>query len=208
MTISTALEHRRIKQDKCIDNYIHFLVEYLACSKYSVSDTCYHQLLLLASSILLILLLILSSLFLFYWPLFKCRLERAAGESRGKERETGKRELGDPEDRVLPPAGVDKFIEQFTWSPVLRVVCFWGFLGGLFVCCFLGPPLWHIEVPRLGVEALNWRGSCRPTPQQCRMWNLRCICDLHHSSWQCRILNPLREARDRTCILIYPSWVH
>ena len=28
------------------------------------------------------------------------------------------------------------------------------------------------------------------------------ICDLHHSSLQCRIFNPLREARDRTCILM------
>ena len=23
-----------------------------------------------------------------------------------------------------------------------------------------------------------------------------CVCDLHHSSWQCQILNPLIEARD------------
>ena len=28
------------------------------------------------------------------------------------------------------------------------------------------------------------------------------ICDLHHSSWQCQILNPLSEARDWTCILM------
>ena len=27
------------------------------------------------------------------------------------------------------------------------------------------------------------------------------ICDLHHSLWQCWITNPLREARDQTCIL-------
>ena len=27
------------------------------------------------------------------------------------------------------------------------------------------------------------------------------ICDLHHSLWQHWILNPLSEARDRTCIL-------
>ena len=29
-----------------------------------------------------------------------------------------------------------------------------------------------------------------------------CICDLHHSSQQLRILNPLSEGRDRTCILM------
>ena len=29
------------------------------------------------------------------------------------------------------------------------------------------------------------------------------VCDLHHSSWQRQILNPLSRARDRTCILMY-----
>ena len=28
------------------------------------------------------------------------------------------------------------------------------------------------------------------------------ICDPHHSSWQQRILNPLCEARDQTCIFM------
>ena len=32
-----------------------------------------------------------------------------------------------------------------------------------------------------------------------------CICNLHHSSWQHRILNPLSKARDRTCNLMVPS---
>ena len=32
--------------------------------------------------------------------------------------------------------------------------------------------------------------------------DLSCVCDLHHSSWQCQILNTLNEARDSTCILI------
>ena len=34
------------------------------------------------------------------------------------------------------------------------------------------------------------------------------VSDLHHSSWQCPILNPLNEARDWTCILMNTSWVH
>ena len=29
-----------------------------------------------------------------------------------------------------------------------------------------------------------------------------CVCDLHHSSRQCQILNPLSEARDQTHILM------
>ena len=33
------------------------------------------------------------------------------------------------------------------------------------------------------------------------------VCDLHHSSPQCRILNPLREARDRTRNLMVPSQI-
>ena len=39
--------------------------------------------------------------------------------------------------------------------------------------------------------------SARPE----RVW------DLHYSSRQCRILNPLSEARNRTCVLIDTSWV-
>ena len=34
-----------------------------------------------------------------------------------------------------------------------------------------------------------------------------CIWDLHHSLQQCRILNPLSEARDRTHNLKVPSWI-
>ena len=31
------------------------------------------------------------------------------------------------------------------------------------------------------------------------------VCNLHHSSWQCQILNPMSEARDWTCNLMVPS---
>ena len=37
--------------------------------------------------------------------------------------------------------------------------------------------------------------------------DLSCICDLHRSSWQCRIPNPLSEARDQTHILMDTSRV-
>ena len=62
----------------------------------------------------------------------------------------------------------------------------------------------HMEVPRLRVE-LELQllaaaiAAAAPDPSY--------IDDLHHSSWQHRILNPLSEARDRTCILIDTSWV-
>jgi len=39
-------------------------------------------------------------------------------------------------------------------------------------------------------------------------WDLNCVCDLHHNSQQCQILNPLSEARDWTHILMNTSQVH
>ena len=38
------------------------------------------------------------------------------------------------------------------------------------------------------------------------MWNPSHICDLHHSSWQHWIPNPLSKARDQTHILGNTSW--
>ena len=40
------------------------------------------------------------------------------------------------------------------------------------------------------------------------MLDLSHICDPHHSSGQCRILNPLSEARNQTRDLIFPSRIH
>ena len=74
----------------------------------------------------------------------------------------------------------------------------------LFICLlsFSGPHLEHVEVPRLGVIVELWlpayaRATAMPDPSH--------TCDLHHSSEQHRILNPLNEAGDRTCNLMVPS---
>ena len=77
----------------------------------------------------------------------------------------------------------------------------------VYVCVFLpflGPHPWHMEVPRLGVESdpqpqAYARATAMPDPS--------CLCDLHHSSPQHRILNPLSKARDQTCILMGTSQV-
>jgi len=62
-----------------------------------------------------------------------------------------------------------------------------------FLFCFLGLNPWHMEVPRLGVESkLQLLVYTTATATQ----DLSRICDLHHSSQQHRILNPLSEARD------------
>ena len=52
-----------------------------------------------------------------------------------------------------------------------------------------------MEVPRLGVESeLQLLAYTTATAT----WDLSHVCDLHHSSWQRPILNPLREAWDGT----------
>ena len=95
-------------------------------------------------------------------------------------------------------------------------VCFWflvWFWGGVFCCCcfgwlffvFLGLHPLHMEVPRLGVEfelePLAYAiATAMPYPRR--------NCNLHHSSQQCWILNPLIEARDWTYVLMDTSQTH
>ena len=57
-----------------------------------------------------------------------------------------------------------------------------------------------MEVPRLGVESEVWPPSTTTATQDPSR-----IRDLRHSSQQHQILNPLSEARDRTCNLMVPS---
>ena len=56
-----------------------------------------------------------------------------------------------------------------------------------------------MEVPKLGVIAYATATA---------MPDLSCICDLHHSSWQRQVLNPLSEARDQTRILMDIGQIH
>ena len=63
---------------------------------------------------------------------------------------------------------------------------------------FLGPHLWYMEVPRLGVES---ELQLPTTTTATAMRDLGYICDLCYSLWQRWILNLLSKARDRTCIL-------
>ena len=69
---------------------------------------------------------------------------------------------------------------------------------------FLGPHPWHMEVPRTGVESelqLPTYARATATP------HLSSICDLHHSSQQRQLLNPLSKVRDQTCILMDASQI-
>ena len=64
--------------------------------------------------------------------------------------------------------------------------------SSFFYFVFLGSYLWHMEVPRLGVELeLRLLATATATAMQ----DPSCVCDLHHSSRQGQILNVLIEAR-------------
>ena len=55
-----------------------------------------------------------------------------------------------------------------------------------------GPYPQHMEVPRLGVKLeLSLPAYTAATATQ----DPNLVCDLHHSSRQCRILNPLSKAK-------------
>ena len=64
-----------------------------------------------------------------------------------------------------------------------------------------------MEVPRLG-DKLHLQMLAYTTATA--MWDLKHICNLHHSSWEHQILNPLSEARSQThaYILMETSLVH
>ena len=78
------------------------------------------------------------------------------------------------------------------------------FFFSFFSFFFLGPAVEHMEVPRLGVESelqlpAYTTATARRDPSH--------ICELHHSSWQCWILDPMSKARNRTCILTDTSQI-
>ena len=76
-----------------------------------------------------------------------------------------------------------------------------------FFFFFFGPHVQHMEVPKLGVELellllppAYTTATAVPDPSL--------VCDLHHSSRQHQILNPVSEARDQTRVLMDPRRVH
>ena len=77
----------------------------------------------------------------------------------------------------------------------------------LFIYLFLlfrAKPMAY-QVPRPRVESeLQLPATVTATA----MWDPSCVCDLHHSSQQCQIPNPLIKARARTCILMDASQIH
>ena len=73
----------------------------------------------------------------------------------------------------------------------------------LSFCCFRATPLAYGgsqargQIRAIAVCLSQSHNKARYKP---RLW-------LHHGSWQCQILNPLSEARDRTHNPMVPSWI-
>ena len=85
----------------------------------------------------------------------------------------------------------------FVYVYLYIVIC------GLFF--FFSFPFWPLEVLRLGFES-ELRQLAHATAIV--TWDPSCVCDLHHSMWQHRILDPLSEARILILNLVVTSWVH
>lgn len=96
--------------------------------------------------------------------------------------------------------------DDIKWSPVIQWdLGFIFFLLSFFFFFFLGPHLQHMEVPRLWVDSeLQLPATATATATV----DLSFVCDLHHSSRQHQILNPLSQAGDRTCILMDSGQIH
>ena len=79
------------------------------------------------------------------------------------------------------------------------------FVGFFCYCCsysFLGPQLWHVEIPRLGIE-LELQLLAFATDTE--MWDR--AASATYTTRQCCILNPLSKARNQTCIFMDTGWV-
>ena len=76
----------------------------------------------------------------------------------------------------------------------------------LFFFCFFVFCFWQRVAPE-AYGSSQARGLEQLPATATATWDLSHICDLHHSSWQPLILNPLSQARDRTRILMDTSWV-
>ena len=78
-----------------------------------------------------------------------------------------------------------------SFTPIVKHGWSYIYIYIFFFSLFLGPHRQPMEVPRLGVKQelqLPAHTTVTATQDPSR------TCELHHSSWQCRILNPLSEA--------------
>ena len=98
----------------------------------------------------------------------------------------------------MPKSGITRSYASSIFSGLGALFFFFFFFF------FLGSNPRHMEVPRLGVQ-LERQLPAYATATATR--DPSHICDLHYSSRQHQILNPLSEAEDRTCNLMVPSQI-
>ena len=72
------------------------------------------------------------------------------------------------------------------------------FFNFIYLFVFLGHTcsIWRFPDSGSNRSCSHW-----PIPQPQQLRDPNCICHLHHSSWQCWILNPLSKSRDQTLVL-------
>ena len=95
-------------------------------------------------------------------------------------------------DHRKQPFFFSTFLQQVLAFYILFIFLF-IYLFIYLIFCFLGPYPQHMEVARLGLQSelpAYTTVIAMPDPS--------CVTDLHCSSWQRQILNPLIEARDGT----------
>ena len=103
---------------------------------------------------------------------------------------------GQPYDPSVPL--LNEYPQEMKSVPQRDICTYYIHCSFLIFFFFIGLHLWYMEVPRLGVESeLQLLAYDTTTAMQDPIL----ICDLCFSLEQHQILNPLRKARDRTCIL-------
>ena len=124
---------------------------------------------------------------------------------------THTKDLSDPQISFCHNGSYDKNL-SLTANCFIIVVLLYNncmlhflFFSFFFFFCFLVPQVQHMKFPRLGVKSeLHLLAYATATATQ----DLSHVGDLHYSSWQCQILNPMSEARDRTHVLMDTSQAH
>ena len=96
---------------------------------------------------------------------------------------------------------ITSFLNLILYNHLQKIKYLLAFIFYLFI---LGPHLWHMEVPRQGVQSeLQLLAYATATATS----DLSQVCDLQHSSRQHQILNPPMEAKDRTCLFMGASQI-
>ena len=113
--------------------------------------------------------------------------------------------LPDYHSQFTFPKQSRKFFYFLTSSPIRESIFFLSFFFFFF---FFG---FSRAVPMAygssQAKESNQSCSCQPTLHSHSNTGSEQVCDLHHSSEQCQILNPLCKTRDRSCVLMDASWV-